>query len=104
MKRIGEQIIITKTGETKAAKALAEKISRGHVYCSMWSIDPQRKVLRRDEYMHGKYVFYVRPAQGGCLFSDNETIVDAMIRHGEGWVKKNAARIKGIKVETPQGV
>ena len=98
MKRHGEDIIITKTGETEAARNAAKKLSKSnaHSWAHVWYIDSQRKVLTRETFCEGK-----KYNIGKCenfWFSTGKTrgitILDAMFKYGEtDYIKKNALRL-----------
>lgn len=105
MKRNGEDIIVTNTGETPAARAMAAKISRSraHSWCSVWYVDSETKAVTKEIYSEGALYDTNRTAvtfPGNCWFSMGRTrgltILDAMVRYAEcDYVRNHATRLGG---------
>ncbi len=94
MKKMGEDIIITETGEMELARkrAIALSKSQNHSYASVWYICTQKKQLRRDQYREGKLESYQMPANN--LWWDGKiTILDALKKHGNDRISKQAQRL-----------
>ena len=101
MKRNGEDIIITTTGEMEAAKQEAINVSssRAHSWCRIWHINSESKQLERITYSNGEYLSTLMGNGINFWFSSGSvrglTILDAMVRYGNGWVKDQATRLGG---------
>lgn len=105
MKRNGEDIIVTNTCETPAARALAAKVSksRTHSWCSVWYVDSVTNTLTKETYSEGALYDTNRSAltfPGNCWFSAGRTrgltILDAMVRYAEcEYVRQHATRLGG---------
>lgn len=94
MRRNGEDIIITKTGEMAEARKQAAKISKSknHSWCNIWYVSPQTKRITRLTYHKGRDYTYMDELDGkglgGFWYSATLTIREAMSRYCESaWIQ-----------------
>ena len=104
MKRNGENIIVTKIGEIREAREKAKKLSKSyyHSWAFVWYINSQSKKLCRAAYTEGR--LYQDVSWMNMCYSETAkgwlSVLDALVKFGEGWVKENAIRLGGTGMHT----